>query len=214
MSAREPATRESAGIGGGSRSSRRAQLLHIAAELFARRGYAQTSVRDIAEEAGILSGSLYHHFASKEAMIDEILRHFLSSLCKRFEEIENAGGDTRETLDALVNHVFATIHSQPTAVALYQNESVSIGNQPGFEYVREMGQKIEKIWLRVLRNGQHDGTLRRDFDIDIAYRFLRDAMWASVHWYRPRGKYRPTGIATQFLQLIDSGLGGTVQQQG
>ena len=48
-------------------------LLRVAEELFAERGYAATTVRDIAEAAGILSGSLYHHIDSKESIIDAIL---------------------------------------------------------------------------------------------------------------------------------------------
>src|SRR3978361_1185148 len=60
--------------------SRRDELLGIAAELFAEHGFNNTTVRDIADGAGILSGSLYHHFDSKESMVDEILRDFLDHL--------------------------------------------------------------------------------------------------------------------------------------
>ena len=56
--------------------TRRSELLLIAAELFATKGFKNTTVRDIAEASGILSGSLYHHFDSKESMVDEILRTF------------------------------------------------------------------------------------------------------------------------------------------
>ncbi|MDJ0113374.1 helix-turn-helix domain-containing protein, partial [Rhodococcus erythropolis] len=55
------------------KSGRRDELLEIAAGLFADRGVRATTVRDIADAAGILSGSLYHHFDSKESMVDEIL---------------------------------------------------------------------------------------------------------------------------------------------
>ena len=54
------------------KSGRRDELLEIAAGLFADRGVRATTVRDIADAAGILSGSLYHHFDSKESMVDEI----------------------------------------------------------------------------------------------------------------------------------------------
>ena len=61
-------------------NDRRGELLAIAAQLFAERGLRETTVRDIADAAGILSGSLYHHFDSKESMVDEILRGFLDDL--------------------------------------------------------------------------------------------------------------------------------------
>ena len=65
-------------------TDRRAELLAIAARLFAERGLRATTVRDIADSAGILSGSLYHHFDSKETMVDAILRGFLDTLFGRY----------------------------------------------------------------------------------------------------------------------------------
>ena len=77
-------------------STRRAELLALAAQMFAERGYGQTTVRDIADAAGILSGSLYHHFDSKESMVDEILRTFLDELFTRYREIVDAGLEPRQ----------------------------------------------------------------------------------------------------------------------
>jgi AcrR family transcriptional regulator len=178
----------------------------VAAELFATRGYAKTTVRDIADEAGILSGSLYHHFSSKEEMLHEILRDFLGGLLDRFTEIEREGERPEQILDELISHTFSTIHAAPQAVALYQSESGALGRQPGFEYVDETSKKIEKIWLRVLRAGQKSGVFRADVDINLAYRFIRDAVWSTVQWYRPRGKYKPEAVAAQYLRVLHGGL--------
>ena len=61
-------------------SERRAEIVAIAGDLFAEHGYAHTTVREIADAAGILSGSLYHHFDSKESMIEALLRDFLDRI--------------------------------------------------------------------------------------------------------------------------------------
>src|ERR1051325_8938666 len=74
-------------------TDRRAELLAIAAGLFAERGYKNTTVRDIADAAGILSGSLYHHFDSKETMADEILRTFLDDLFRDYRAIVERESD-------------------------------------------------------------------------------------------------------------------------
>ena len=55
--------------------------------MFAQRGLKATTVRDIADSAGILSGSLNHHFKSKEQMVEEVMRDFLDWLFSRYEEI-------------------------------------------------------------------------------------------------------------------------------
>src|SRR5881628_738593 len=82
-----------------TKSARRAELLAIAAGLFAERGLRATTVRDIADAAGILSGSLYHHFDSKESMVDEILRGFLDALFDRYCEIVARDLGPRATLE-------------------------------------------------------------------------------------------------------------------
>ena len=61
-------------------SDRRAEILRLAADLFAERGFKATTVRDIADAAGVLSGSLYHHFNSKESIIEELLREYVDEL--------------------------------------------------------------------------------------------------------------------------------------
>ena len=68
-------------------TDRREVILREAAELFARQGVAATTVREIADAAGILSGSLYHHFASKDDIVDAVLSTFLTDLRKRYDEV-------------------------------------------------------------------------------------------------------------------------------
>jgi len=187
-------------------SDRRAELLSIAAELFATQGFAQTTVRDIAEQAGILSGSLYHHFASKEAMLDEILRDFIVGLHERFALIEREGTDPTAALDALISHSFSSIHTTPYVVALYQNESDALTRLKDFAYVGETSRKNEAIWIRVIKAGQKSGAFRADVDPALTYRFIRDAVWSAVHWYRPGGRLKWESLAAQYLTVLHGGL--------
>jgi TetR/AcrR family transcriptional regulator, cholesterol catabolism regulator len=188
------------------RADRREQLLEVASELFATRGYAATTMRDIAEAAGILAGSIYHHFSSKEALLDEILRTFLTRLYGRFAGVERQGGDPREALSNLIRISFSCIHDTPHAVAVYQNESDNLAGDEDFSYVADYGLRIEQIWLRVLTEGQTSGLVRPDFDVKIAYLFIRDAIWSSVRWYRPKGQLQPDNVADQYLNLLYGGL--------
>jgi len=189
-------------------SERRAQLLDISAELIASRGYSATTVRDIADEAGILSGSLYHHFASKEMILEEILRGFMDPLLARFEEIHAEGGGPRVVLDRLIEHAFATIEQKPAAVGLYQNESSFLAQLPGFEFVGDESRRIERIWLGVIEEGQREGVFRPELDAGITYRFIRDSVWSTVRWFRPGGRHTAASVSSHFLDLLHSGLLG------
>ena len=79
------------------------EIVAIAAELFAAKGYVSTTVREIADAAGILSGSLYHHFDSKESMIEALLRDFLERIDAQIRDVSSAGEPPVETLRALVH---------------------------------------------------------------------------------------------------------------
>ncbi len=188
------------------RPSRRDELLGMASMLFATRGYSHTTVRDIADEAGILSGSLYHHFDSKEAMLREILEQFLGGLLSGYEEVTNSAGSPREQLDELVRVSFATIHDQPWAVALYQNEVALTERLPGFDFVLERSRTVEALWLQVLTAGVESGDFRADLDPGLVYRFVRDTVWSSVRWYNPEGRLQHEAVADQYLTMLHGGL--------
>ncbi|MFI5953124.1 TetR/AcrR family transcriptional regulator [Cryptosporangium sp. NPDC051539] len=186
--------------------NRRAQLLTIAAELFSTRGYVQTTTRDIGDAAGILSGSLYHHFGSKEAMLDEILRDLMGGLHSAFAEIVERTTGPRATLEGLIRCAFAVIHDSPHAVALYQNESALLAHLPGFSYVAETSNDIAVIWLDVLAAGRQEGVFRDDLEPGVTYRLIRDSVWGSVRWYKPDGRLGHEVVAEHYLAMLFGGL--------
>ncbi|MFB7721148.1 TetR/AcrR family transcriptional regulator [Nocardia sp. NPDC058058] len=189
-----------------SKSARRSELLGLAASLFAERGLRATTVRDIADAAGILSGSLYHHFDSKEAMVDEILRGFLDDLFGRYREIVGSGLSARDTLEALVIASYESFDQWHAAVAIYQAEAKRLSGTPRFEYIDEYNREFRELWYQVLTNGVADGSFRPEMDIELAYRFLRDTVWVSVRWYQPGGRITVDNLAKQYLTIVLDGL--------
>jgi AcrR family transcriptional regulator len=187
---------------------RRAELLAIAAGLFAERGLRATTVRDIADAAGILSGSLYHHFDSKESMVDEILRGFLDALFDRYRAIVAEDLGPRRTLEAVVIASFQAIDEHNAAVAIYQAEARRLADQPRFAYIGKRLTEFRRLWHNVLDAGIADGSFRPDLDVELSYRFLRDTVWVGVGWYRPGGKLTIDAIARQYLAIVLDGIAG------
>ncbi|MFC8142870.1 TetR/AcrR family transcriptional regulator [Streptomyces paradoxus] len=185
---------------------RREELLAIAAEVFAAQGYNATTVRKIADAAGMLAGSLYYHFDSKESMLDEILSGFLDELWARYDAVLGAGLGPRETLEALVTESFREIDRHLAAVAIYQKESKHLGTQPNFAYLVESQQKFEKAWLGTLERGVAAKVFRADLDVRLTYRFVRDTVWVAASWYRPGGRHSPEEIARQYLSMVLEGI--------
>ena len=189
-----------------STPTRRSELLRIAAELFATKGFKNTTVRDIAEAAGILSGSLYHHFDSKESMIDEVLSTFQEELFGKYDEILASDEDARSKLERAVRVSFEAIDQHPHEVAIFQNEADYLGRSERFGYLAERNAQSRNVWMTLLREGVKTGVLRPDLDVELTYRFIRDTVWVAVRWYRPGKKLSHKDIADQYLHILLDGI--------
>ncbi|MFD8387662.1 TetR/AcrR family transcriptional regulator [Streptomyces sp. NPDC059680] len=187
-------------------AARRGELLGIAAEVFAEHGYNATTVRRIADHAGMLAGSLYYHFDSKESMLEEILRTFLDELWDGYDTVLASRLGPRETLQALVTESFREIDRHRAAVAIYQKESRQLVAQERFAFLAESQVRFEKAWLGTLERGVAEHVFRADLDVRLTYRFVRDTVWVAASWYRPGGGHSPEEIARQYLSMVLDGI--------
>lgn len=186
--------------------TRREELLAIAGQLFAERGFKNTTVRDIADAAGILSGSLYHHFDSKESMVDELLDTFQTELWKKYDAIEASEATPKAKLVAIVRASFEAIGEHRNEVAIFQSDALYLATFERFDYLIERNRKFRTLWTGLLEAGVASGELRADLDVALVYRFLRDTVWVAVRWYRPGGSLTPADVADQYLTILLEGI--------
>ncbi|MGZ6778335.1 MAG: TetR family transcriptional regulator KstR2 [Mycobacterium sp.] len=187
-------------------ASRRDELLELAAAMFAERGLRATTVRDIADSAGILSGSLYHHFKSKEQMVEEVLRDFLDWLFGRYREIVETESNPLERLKGLFMASFEAIEHRHAQVVIYQDEAKRLSTLPQFDFVEARNREQRQMWLDVLTAGVEEGCFRPDLDVDLVYRFIRDTTWVSVRWYQPGGPLTAEQVGRQYLAIVLGGI--------
>ncbi|MFD0853312.1 TetR/AcrR family transcriptional regulator, partial [Actinomadura adrarensis] len=183
-----------------------AELLATAAEVFASQGYSATTIRQVADAAGMLGGSLYYHFDSKEAMVDEILSTFLDDMWAAYDRVLDAGLDARGTLEAIVTESFRSIDRHRPAVVIYQNESKHLAGSERFTYLLDSDRRFEEMWTALLERGVREGVLRADLDRGLIYRFIRDTVWVAANWYQPGGRLSPDDIAKQYLAMVLEGI--------
>ncbi len=186
--------------------TRREELLRIAAQLFAERGFKNTTVRDIADVAGIQSGSLYHHFDSKEAIVDELLDSFQQGLWREYDAIEASERTPREKLEAVVRVSFDAINRHHSEVAIFQTDAAYLATFERFAYLEERNTRFRELWTGLLTEGVRCGELRSDLNVELVYRFLRDTVWVAVRWYRPGGTLSPEQVADQYLHILLEGI--------
>jgi AcrR family transcriptional regulator len=162
---------------------RRGLILASAAEMFARKGIGATTVREIADAVGVLSGSLYHHFESKDAIVEEILSGYLDAIQARYAEVLQSGKASAQCLHDLVLTSLQVANEQPYATAIYQNELHYLREQQRFTDVLAGAANVQRTWLKVIEQGVADGAFRDDIDPRVFYRLIRDAVWLSVRWH-------------------------------
>lgn len=190
-------------VGGGRLTdpdSARGKLLQTAAHLFRSKGYERTTVRDLAGAVGIQSGSIFHHFKSKDEILRSVMEETIvyNTALMRASLAEAQG--TRERLLALIRCELQSIMGgtgEAMAVLVYEWRSLSA---EGREHVLALRDTYEQIWLQVLTEAREAGYFRGD--PFIQRRFLTGALSWTTTWFRPEGPMGLDQLAEEALSLV------------
>ncbi len=157
--------RSTAGDRAAGAEEKRRRILDAAVRVFARDGYHTSRVGDIAEEAGVAHGLLYHYFSSKDEVLATVFRENWSELLERFRAVEDADEPADEKLVAMVKMLLRTWRNDPALVTVMVREVVRSGHlQEQVEEVRQGFLALERVILA----GQREGVFRDDVDARLA----------------------------------------------
>lgn len=184
---------------------RRERILSSSAELFATKGIAATTVRDIGETAGVFSGSLYHYFKSKNAIASEILDRFMADIQQRFDRVDERANNPADSVRGLILETLLVIEEHPYPTAIYQNDRQYLRDNGLLEPIDIASRDVRAHWLVAIRAGTEDGTFRKDLPPEIFYRSVRDTLWATNYW-PDRQRYTVTEFADMMTSLFFSGF--------
>ena len=141
--------------------NKRAQILQAAVRVFARQGYEATRVGDVAKDAGVAYGLVYHYFGSKEAVLEAVFREAWGRLLAAVALAEETGEDASEQLTLVVKIVLRTWRDDPDLVRLLVRE---VTRSPHIQdELDEIAQAFASL-ERIVRRGQEEGTFRGDVD--------------------------------------------------
>jgi len=145
--------------------AKRKVILDAAVRVFARSGYHGARVGDIAEEAGVAHGLLYHYFSSKEAVLQTVFRENWGELIERFRSVEAAEEPAAEKLAGIAKILLRTWRNDPDLVTVMVRE---VARSPQLQdQVDEVGEAFQ-IVQRVIEQGQREGAFRHDVDARLA----------------------------------------------
>lgn len=178
----------------------RGRLLREAARLFRDKGYERTTVRDLAAAVGIQSGSLFHHFRTKEEILKAVMVETIRLNTALMQAAMDAAETPRAKLRALVRAELESINGQTgEAMAVLVFEWRSLSAQAQAE-VLELRDIYEKLWLDVLASVKREGNLAAD--PFVVRRMLTGALSWTVTWYRPGGELSLDGLTDQVMAMM------------
>lgn len=179
---------------------RREQIVREAARLFAEHGYDRTSMRDIAAAAGILSGSVYYHFASKEALFIEVHGQGMAILTAAAQGVIAAGGEPWEQLERLASaHCRAILDHAGFMLMVFPRFPDALG--PFRIELKAQRNAYERIVSGVIAAlNLPDGIDRTLFRLQ----FLGALNWSQT-WFRPEGGATPEEIGAHLVRLLRGG---------
>jgi AcrR family transcriptional regulator len=186
---------------------KRRVILDAAVRVFASKGYHTSRVGDIAEEAGVAHGLLYHYFPSKERVLETIFRENWAELLEAFARIEASDTSPLEQLGAIAKTLLRAWRDRPDLVRVMVRE---VARSPQLQgQVEEIGAGFRVI-QRVIERGQADGSFRDDLDPRLAswifYGGLEEILTGWVLAQLPDGDEEVARAERTVLALVCGGL--------
>ena len=184
-------------------------ILEAAVKVFARQGFYQSTVAQIAKEAGVADGTIYLYFKNK----DDILVHFFSYRTKevfdRFRAEVNKADSSLDKLRNLVRRHLAEFQRDRDMAVVYQVETHQ-NSRLVEPQIREMSKMYQDLVSDIVELGQQDGSIRKDLYVGLVKRFILGAVDEVINtWLHSEKEYDLVSMADPLVELFVKGIGTT-----
>jgi TetR/AcrR family transcriptional regulator, fatty acid metabolism regulator protein len=146
---------------------KRRQILDAASRVFARTGFHACRVSDIADEAGVAYGLVYHYFKSKDEVLNQLFTERWSVLLSAIDEVDSQDRSARSKLDACAGFIIDSYRHDPDLMKVIVVEVTRAANSFGRTHLPEIRRAYESI-EKIVADGQSKGEFRADVDAEFA----------------------------------------------
>lgn len=190
------------------------QILEAAVRVFARQGFRQSTVAQIAKEAGVADGTIYLYFKNK----DDILVQFFNCRTKQVFESFREEVDRAQTcvgkLRNLVRRHLAEFQRDRDGAVVYQVETHQ-SSRLAEDQIREMSKMYRDLLSEIVEQGQQEGMLRKDLYVGLVKRFIIGAVDEVINtWLHSNEQYDLVSMADPLVELFMNGIGQKDTAQG
>ena len=183
----------------------RDQLIHAALVLFDTNGYPRTSVEDIVAKAKVTKGAFYHHFSSKEEVLEIIHNVYVESQIELCTRIISEDMNPREKLRELARATITNLNQYRAHVSVYMQDRRFLTDQRK-KNVLEKRSEIDKLFNSIIEDGVRSGYFRTDVSPKlITFGIIGMYAWV-INWWKPSGSLSLEQIADQYVDVLLDGL--------
>jgi AcrR family transcriptional regulator len=190
---------------GSTTLSRKEQVIRSAAQLFREKGYAASSMRDLAQKLGIEAASLYSHIKSKEEILQSLCFDMATEFRRSLQEVESKKVSASEKLKlGIIGHI-QVMAKDLVASAVFMNEHRHL-SQP---YLRDfLLLRINYInrFKDIIEEGINKGEFKENIDKKLAVMTLFSSLNWMPMWYDPHSNVMPADIGQQLADMLVTGL--------
>jgi AcrR family transcriptional regulator len=182
----------------------RERILAAAVQLFAQYGYHAATMRDIARISGIQAASIYYHYASKQALLVEIMDTHMHNLNANLQRIMQEATTIEQRLhEAIANHI--RLHTTYKAEFFIIDTEIRALEEEQRGVILPLRDKYEMLLQGLLREGMEQGIFRQ-VDIKIASYALIAMCTEVATWFRPDGRLSVQQVIDIYSHMITDGL--------
>lgn len=181
------------------------ELIKQSIDLFVKKGYSATSIKDIVDTLGVTKGSFYYHFTSKEELLMDIHLQYIDELLSQQKRILEKEKSTRDKLVKIVELVIRDIEEQGAIGRVYYREIRHLTPEHAAIIRQKRGEfrdHIEQVLTEGVRNGEFRAALQPKM---ITFAILGITNW-SYQWFNPQGELSVDDLANMYTDFILNGV--------
>jgi AcrR family transcriptional regulator len=184
--------------------SRYEQIIEMTTELFHKKGYEPTTMRDIASNLGMKSGSLYNYISNKQELLFYIIMQVGNEFTRSAEQALSSSVSAEEQLKALIRSHLQVLHKHLHAVTVYYQEWRKLDEELLGKVIL-IREQYEEIFKKVIKQGMDNGEFAIN-DLNLTRMVLLSVINWTYQWYQKEGPLTETGIAEKFSEILLVGL--------
>jgi len=182
------------------------QILEAAVKVFARQGFHQSTVAQIAKEAGVADGTIYLYFRNKDDILVQFFNYRAKQVFESFREAVDGAETSADKLRNLVRSHLAEFQRDRDGAVVYQVETHQ-NSRLAETQIREMSLMYRDLVAEIVEQGQQEGTIRKDLYLGLVKRFIIGAVDEVINtWLHAEGEYDLVSMADPLVELFIKGI--------